>query len=157
MSWERWSLSRQSLVLIESLSIAQQTAVQILRLWQSGGMGRSQVYALFQQHLGNERARVALRALERGMDLIDQDCSRKLNLQEPGSDLVTPDERLIAELVDQTLCPDLEEALLSAMQLVRGDLAPTLLAHFTQLSLHLRCVGLRAGQPFARTGPKRLH
>ncbi|MDJ0993714.1 MAG: hypothetical protein QNI90_09075 [Dinoroseobacter sp.] len=158
MSLERSSLNRQSLVLIDSLTEDQQTAVRIVRLWHGGTDGKETVWTIFCRHLGMERARVALRALERGLRLIARNgTQKKLQLHPIGSELATPDERLLAELLDQTLCPDREEALLSAMLLVRPDLASHLLTHVTQLSLHLRCIALHTDTHSDGSSPRRLN
>ncbi|MDJ0859903.1 MAG: hypothetical protein QNJ03_12530, partial [Dinoroseobacter sp.] len=116
------------------------------------------IWTIFCRHLGMERARVALRALERGLGLIARNgAQKKLQLHPIGSELATTDERLLAELLDQTLCPDREEALLSAMLLVRPDLASHLLTHLTQLSLHLRCIALNADATLGEPNPRRLN
>lgn len=157
MSLERWSQSAQSLVLIESLSEAQRETVTLIRLWQSDLDGKETVWTIFLDGLGSPRAKVATRALERSLSLIARNGPRKLQTRPVGNELVTSDERLLADLVDQSLSPDRETALLSAMLLVRPDLAPSLLEHMTQLSLHLRCLG--RNRPFTSTQakPRSIH
>lgn len=141
MSLERWSQTAQSLMLIESLTASQRDVVTLVRLWHTDVDGKQTVWQTLYDELGPPRARVALRALEKGLSLIARNGPKPLKLRPAGDELVTQDEKLLAELVDQALSPDREQALLSAMLLVRPDLAPTLLENMTQLSLHLRCCG----------------
>ncbi|WP_425091153.1 hypothetical protein [Tropicimonas sp. S265A] len=152
MSLERWSAS--GLVLLDGLPPTQTQFIRLIRMWTTGTDGKNAVWTLLANRLGTPRARVALRAMEQSVSLIDRCGPRPLTLRPSDDDLVNQDEHLFATLGEEALSPDREHALLLAMLLVRPDLAPALVDHMTQLSLHIRCMELPA--PDRRT-PRTLH
>jgi len=147
MSLERWSATAESFVLLDSLSAEARDALILMRMWSEGLDGQQAVWTVLCRGLGSPRARVALRALERGLGLVKTTGETPIRFRAARDDLVSPDERRFADLTDQTLGPDRDAALFAAMHLVRVDRAPELIAHWTQLSLHLRCLQIGQRRP----------
>lgn len=139
---------------LDDLGTVEARAVMYLRLWWDGGEAREAVHADFRLGLGDTSGASAVRALDQFCTLCSRFGRRPLMRHALTCRCVGADEACLAHVIGAAAEAQREDALMMAMTLVRGDVAPGIVALSEQLGLALRRL---APTTTPRPGAGRIH
>ena len=123
--------------LVSDLDDLEARAVACLRLWQSGAAHRRGLRNELTARLGSSRAQHALSTLETLFDLCAQHARRPLMRHQVDCSCLGADEACFAQFIATAAHGEREDAMLLAMLIVRGDVAPVLTGLAQQAGLAL--------------------